>query len=124
MVFGVFDGLHAGHKYFLAAAREYGDKLIAVVAQDDVVRQLKGKTPRQSEEERRLAVAQLSVVIHAVLGDLVSGTYNVIKEHQPDIICLGYDQDALEEDLAEKMRSGAIRPIPIHRLIAYKPDNK
>jgi len=33
MVFGVFDGLHEGHKSFLRQARKYGGELRAVVAQ-------------------------------------------------------------------------------------------
>lgn len=35
MVFGVFDGLHPGHRAFLRQARKKGDKLIVVVARDN-----------------------------------------------------------------------------------------
>jgi len=133
MVFGVFDGLHEGHRYFLAAAQKYGDELIAVVARDETVRVLKNKTPRHNEKERMAAVMQLSRlslyreddprlidVTRAVLGDRVLGAYDVIKKYKPDIICLGYDQDALGEDLQEKMKIGVIPVIPIRRIAAYK----
>lgn len=122
MVFGVFDGLHAGHQYFLATAREQGDELITVVARDEVVRALKGKTPRHSEKERCAAVARLGAVTRAVLGDKKQGMYDVIRRHAPVIICLGYDQDALGEDLARAMHNGVIPSIPIRRLIAHKSD--
>ena len=131
MVFGVFDGLHEGHRYFLAMAREQGDELIAVVAPDEMVRLLKNKTPRHNEKERMAAVMQLSRlslyreddprlidVTRAVLGDRVLGAYQVIKKYKPDIICLGYDQDALGEDLEEKMESGAIPAISFYRISA------
>ena len=44
-VFGVFDGIHAGHQDFLRQAREYGDELVVIVARDKSVTQLKGKPP-------------------------------------------------------------------------------
>lgn len=119
MVFGVFNGLHAGHRAFLADAKKHGSELIVVVARDAVVRMLKGKTPRQSEEERRLAVARLTAVSRAVLGDSDSGTYGVIKESKPDIICLGYDQDALAEDLEKRMARGEIPRLLLVRLQAH-----
>lgn len=122
MVFGVFDGLHAGHRDFLRQAAECGDELIAVVARDEMVQALKGKTPRRTEEGRRRAVARLTTVSRAVLGDSDSGAYGVIKKHEPDIICLGYDQQALAEDLARAMQSRVIPPIPILRLAAHEPE--
>lgn len=122
MVFGVFDLMHEGHRRFLADAAKEGERMIVVVARDEVVRKLKGKTPRQSEEERRLAVAQLTAVSRAVLGDADSGAYGVIKKHQPDMICLGYDQDALAEDLEEKIKIGAIPTIPIRRIASHKAE--
>jgi len=57
-------------------------------------------------------------VTRAVLGDRVLGAYQVIKKYKPDIICLGYDQDALGEDLEEKMESGAIPAISFYRISA------
>ena len=108
MVFGVFDGLHEGHKHFLKKALEQGE-LIVVVARDLVVQQLKNKTPKISENERMAAVRNFlrpakpwrSGVPEAtvVLGDEVQGSYEVVKTHQPDMICLGYDQHRLDEDL-------------------------
>jgi len=41
MVFGVFDGLHEGHLFFLDEAQKYGDNLIIVVASDINVKNIK-----------------------------------------------------------------------------------
>jgi FAD synthetase len=120
MVFGVFDGLHEGHWYFLASARKYGDELIVVVARDEVVRVLKNKMPRHNEQERLAMVEGVSEVIRAVLGDEAQGSYGVIAAHNPDIICLGYDQNVLAEDLKEKMRAGIILTIPIRRIASHQ----
>ena len=127
MVFGVFDGLHEGHRYFLEAAREYGSELIAVVARDETVRLLKNKTPQYSEEERRLTVARLITAARpdasgrAVLGDRALGSYAVIKKYRPDVICLGYDQDALAGDLEKRMKNGEIPAVRLVRLAPHEP---
>ena len=46
LVFGTFDLLHQGHRYFLTQARRFGDTLIAVVARDEFVEERKGRTRR------------------------------------------------------------------------------
>lgn len=110
------DELHEGHRRFLADAKKHGSELIVAVARDEVVRELKNKTPRHNEEERRAAVARLTAVTRAVLGDREQGTYEVIKKFKPDVICLGYDQDGLAEDLEKRMADGEIPRIPLVRL--------
>ena len=120
MIFGVFDRLHEGHISFVQQARVHGDELIAVVARDEMVRVLKGKTPQQTHDERIAALARLPEISRAVLGDETQGTYEVIAEHKPDTICLGYDQHVLAEDIHTQMRSSVIPFIPIQRLIAHE----
>lgn len=99
MVFGVFDRLHPGHLDFLRQAAEHGDELIAVVARDRTVMELKGKQPFHSEAGRLAMVQDVPEVTLAVLGDETSGSYGVIAAHRPDVICVGYDQKELMEDL-------------------------
>jgi len=41
LVFGTFDGLHDGHRFFLTEARKLGDRLIASVATDEIVERIK-----------------------------------------------------------------------------------
>lgn len=122
MVFGVFDRLHRGHLDFLRQARKYGDELIAVVARDKIVMELKNKTPFHSEQERLAIVQEVPEVTRAVLGDEVQGSYGVITVYKPDVICVGYDQQELAEDLAEKMASWTSALLTIVQLEAYCSD--
>lgn len=116
MIFGVFDRLHEGHRDFLRQARARGDELVVVVARDRVVRILKGKSPHEDEETRRKRVSEDVHVSFAVLGDEIGGSYGVIAQYEPDIICVGYDQDMLAADLETRMRNGEIAAIPVIRL--------
>ena len=122
MVFGVFDGLHEGHRAFLRQAKKYGDELIAVVARDAAALELKGRRPREPERARLEKVRRLKDVSRAVLGDAAQGSYRMISRIKPDIICIGYDQGRLEEDLKNRMRRGAIKRIRLIRLKSYRPD--
>lgn len=121
MVFGVFDGLHAGHLYFLKQAAKKGTKLVVVVSRDRVVQQLKHKTPQEGEQERLAKVRPVPGVSRAVLGDLKQGSYGVINKYQPDIICLGYDQRILACDLKMKMKAGFIPKLAMVKLRSYQP---
>ncbi len=118
MVFGVFDLFHPGHGSFLKQAAKQGSALIAVVARDKAVLHLKGKKPHQSERRRAKAVRETLCVTRVVLGDLKQGKYSAIKRHEPDIICLGYDQEGLHKDLRARMKTGELRAM---RMIKLKP---
>ena len=110
MVFGTFDILHKGHLSYFSQARKYGNYLIAVVAKDRTVKEIKGRFPRNNDKKRLAKVEK--EVDKAVLGNL-KDKYKVIKMFKPDVICLGYDQQA---DLKELKNFN----IPIKRLKAYK----
>lgn len=96
MVFGVFDGLHAGHRYFLKQTKA----TVVVVAPDLAVQQLKHKKLRYDEQERMAAVRAFLPEAQVVLGDEEQGSYEVVRKYQPDLVVLGYDQDELGRDLA------------------------
>jgi len=121
MVFGVFDRLHDGHRAFFKQAGQYGYELIAVVARDVAVFQLKNKKPFQNERSRLAFVQRVRSVAHAALGDLKSGTYDIIRRWEPDIICLGYDQKSLERDLKKRIREGGFEPVRLIRLRSFQP---
>ena len=36
-IFGVFDGIHDGHLFFIREAKKQGNRLVAIVARDEVV---------------------------------------------------------------------------------------
>ena len=122
MVFGVFDRLHPGHRYFLREARKCGRKLVVVVARDKVVRKLKNKLPSQNERQRLRIIRELPYVSQAVLGDAAEGKYEVVKRYRPDLICLGYDQKALGRDLVSRIRRGSLPKIKLVYTRAYYPN--
>ena len=88
LTFGTFDIFHPGHEYYLHEAKKYGDMLITIVARDETV---KGKLPRNDEEQRRKIVEEASIANTVVLGAL-ENYYACIDKYKPQTICLGYDQ--------------------------------
>jgi len=128
VVFGIFDGVHDGHRDLFRQALEYGDELVVIVGRDEVALQLKGKRPKLREGERVGLVKQEELVSDAVLGDERQSSYEILESLNPDVICLGYDQNALAEDLRAKgglaRRSlGEGGGVPIYRLKPYKADS-
>ncbi len=61
------------------------------------------------------------MVSRAVLGDRSMGSYKVVRRYQPDVICLGYDQEDLSRDLRARMRRREIPRARIVRLLPYQP---
>ena len=64
---GVFDIIHAGHAHFLNAAKQHGDELVVIVANDDTVRKMKGE-PILSDEMRAEVVSHIKPVDKTVVG--------------------------------------------------------
>jgi cytidyltransferase-like protein len=116
MVFGTFDPFHPGHQNFLEQAQAYGDQLIVVVTPDSIIKTLKHRDPHQSES-RRLDQLQHHGYT-AILGDSTLGSYSSIHTYKPTVICCGHDQEALVEDLRERMRH---HQIPESEIIMAKP---
>jgi FAD synthetase len=106
LVFGTFDALHGGHRYFLRWAKSLGDRLVVSLARDDFVRSFKGKIPRYDENERRLRLEDSGLADAVCLSDPVPGSYDILVKTRPDIVCLGYDQDALAENLRSWLEAG------------------
>lgn len=119
MVFGAFDGLHPGHMDFFKQAKKYGDKLIVSVGTDKNVKKIKGKSSLFNQEERVMLVASCQLVDEAVLGR-EDDFYNHIKQHQPDIICLGYDQWAAEDEVRAQLLRVGLGKTKVVRLKPYK----
>lgn len=119
MVFGAFDGLHPGHLNFFKQAKSYGDYLIVSVGTDKNVAKIKGKKPLFGQQDRLDLVASCKVVDLAVLG-AEKDFYRDIAAHAPDIICLGYDQWAKDEEVRENLREVGLAKTVVFRLSAYK----
>ena len=122
MVFGVFDGIHEGHRQLLKQARNLGDYLVVVVAQNHIVEQLKGTQPRLDLAERFAHLEAEDGVDQVLIGDEEHGTWEVVKTNKPDIIALGYDQRVLKEDLEAHMKEFNPKP-GIVVLDAYEPND-
>ncbi len=120
LVFGTFDILHPGHLDFFKQAREHGDHLTAVVALDDTVEEQKGERPANTEKERLQTVRECELADEAVLGNK-GDRFTIIKDIKPDVICLGYDQWAKEDELKERLKKMGIA-CEIHRLKPYMPN--
>ena len=107
MASGVFDILHPGHVLFLQEAKKLGDELIVVVARDSTAEKLKHR-PIMREEDRRFMVGSLKPVDRAVLG-YEDDMFRIVKEINPDIIVLGYDQKFSENEIEEECRKRGIK---------------
>ena len=120
MVFGTFDGVHPGHEYFFREAKKLGDWLVVVVARDQTVKKVKNEFPRNNESKRQEAVEQISCVDQVVLGSK-SSPYTIFNSVQPDVICLGYDQETYIDNLPAALEQRGIES-EIIRLDAHQSD--
>jgi len=91
LVGGTFNLVHPGHIFFLEKAKEKGDYLVVVVANDKTVLRRKGFLLMKAEARRKM-LESLSVVDKAVVGD-GKDFLKVVRKERPDVIVLGYDQE-------------------------------
>lgn len=113
LAFGTYDVFHKGHEFFLREAKSYGDRLVVVVARDSNVEHIKGRRPQDNEQKRMKNVQAFDAVDEARLGYEEWGKHlQVLEDVQPDVICLGYDQQA-------KLPKGAWEVV---RIESYKPE--
>lgn len=122
IVFGAFDGLHPGHLNFFKQAKKHGDFLIVSVGRDSNVFKIKGKKPLFNEEERLALVSNLKIVDRVVLG-APDDFYSHIKNEKPDVVCLGYDQWAKEDDVRRELDSVGLSKCKIVRLKPFKAES-
>ena len=121
MAFGSFDVLHKGHENYLKEAKGYGDYLIVVVARDKSILKFKGREPKNDENYRLGGVKKLDFVDEAVLGR-ENDIFKVLEDYEPDVICLGYDQETVsEEDLREQIKKRGIKA-EVVRAKSFKPE--
>ena len=119
MCAGTFDIIHPGHLYFLSEAKKYGDKLIVVVARDETSEKVKGKKPQRNERKRLEQIRMLEIVDEAVLGKQ-GNIFDIIEEIKPSVICLGYDQKVLKQDLDDELKKRNIK-CDVVRIGSYMP---
>jgi len=76
--------------------------LVVVVAQDKASRALKGRAtrfPSRGAYEGRRRVRSSRAVVP---GDESSGSWHILKSHSPDLVILGYDQNAIADELEKR----------------------
>ncbi len=118
LVFGTFDILHPGHIYFLRQAKKYGDFLIVSLAREKYIKKIKGRRPRHSEIERKRLLESLKFVDKVVLGSKRDYLKHILRQ-KPDVIALGYDQEAFTESLKEKLAVKGLK-VKVVRIKSYK----
>ena len=120
LVFGTFDILHEGHMNFLREARKHGNYLTVVISRDSTVLEVKGRYPEKRERERLGNIRKLRLADRVLLGNH-GDKYRIIEDIKPDIICLGYDQEAFTENLEEELRKRGLH-VKVVRLKPYMED--
>lgn len=120
LLFGVFDAIHEGHKDILRQAKELAEEVVVAVARDSVAERIKRK-PLNGQDKRMRSLKRESLVSRVVLGDGKLSSYGVVKEEEPDIICVGHDQRDLERDLKEWIKSHR-KGVKVVRCEAYRPE--
>lgn len=113
MAQGTFDILHPGHLQYLEKSAELGDELVVVLSRDSRVK--KQKETYFSEDERREMVGALEVVDQAVLGS-EGDIYSTVKQVNPDVITLGYDQDFSVEEVREMAEKATGHEVEVTRI--------
>ncbi|MDD1764857.1 MAG: FAD synthase [Methanomassiliicoccales archaeon] len=116
---GVFDILHAGHLHYLNEAGKLGDELVVVVATDSTVRRRKHE-PVTPETMRLEIVNALKPVDRAYLGH-EGDIFDIVREIEPDVIALGYDQKFSENELEKDLKDRGI-VAKVVRLSKYEDD--
>jgi cytidyltransferase-like protein len=114
-VSGCFDMLHSGHIAFLKEASEYGDLHIGL-GSDKTLREIKGREPVNSQEERLYMLSALSCVKKVTVnsgGGLLDfrDDFKIIK---PDIFIVNEDGHTPEKE--QMCREAGIQYIVLKRI--------
>ena len=113
MAQGVFDILHPGHLHYLKESKKLGDELVITIARDSRVKEKKGLY--FDENDRREMVESLKPVDRAILGS-EGDIYSTVKEIDPDIITLGYDQKHDEQEVKEMAEDATGHEVKVERI--------
>ena len=98
-VTGCFDLLHSGHVAFLAEAAEHGD-LIVGIGSDENVKNLKGRYPVYTQQERQYLLQALSCVKKCVVnsGRGILDFVNELDGERPDVLFVNEDGNSPEKE--------------------------
>ncbi|WP_246987794.1 FAD synthase [Halorientalis marina] len=102
---GTFDILHPGHAHYLSEAAAMGEELHVIVARRENVTHK--DPPVLPNRQRRDMVAALDPVDDARVGH-PEDFFVPIRDIDPDVIALGFDQHHDEEALADALADAGI----------------
>lgn len=91
LTLGYFDLFHIGHLNLLKKAKQQGDFLVVGVGASCVCKDIKGKTPVMSMEDRLRIVQSIKWVDLAIGFEGAEEEEKLILAIEPDIICRGDD---------------------------------
>lgn len=91
MTNGCFDILHAGHVYYLEAARKLGDRLIVAVNDDPSVKRLKGAERPVNPLPRRMVVLDALAAVDWVVPFSEDTPERLLGRLLPDVLVKGGD---------------------------------
>jgi len=101
---GCFDGLHAGHMFFLGYALAQGDKLIVGINSDEYIYNSKNREPNFNEQDRKKALLDLEFIDRVIIFNENTPISFILSE-MPDIHVNGseYGKDCIEAEVLSKM---------------------
>lgn len=88
---GIFDVFHIGHVLFLEACKQLCDKLIVVIASDDLTFQIKQKMPIFNEYQRKKMLDSIQYVDETIIRYNQLDIVDICKNNDCNIIFKGCD---------------------------------
>lgn len=107
---GVFDIIHPGHIHYLRKSKKLGDQLTVIIAREE-------NTEKQlyfTEKERKKVVESLKPVNQAIIGK--KNIKQGLKQVNPDIITIGYDQDYNTEKIRKMAENLLDKQVRVERI--------
>lgn len=102
---GTFDLFHIGHQWFLWQGVSRAEQGTIIIARDETVHHIKGFSPTHTQDERlhRLKKEfQNHPHISIKIGAPHSAMMDTLREANPDLLFLGYDQYAPREAIRKE----------------------
>jgi len=108
LISGEFDNACDGHKNCLRQARQYGQRLIAIVERDKTIQNKKGQAPKLSEKERIAQIKKRDEVDRVYL-ESKENIVDFLLSLEPNVIVLSQNQNNLENDLKKEIEKRNIK---------------
>lgn len=114
---GTFDLLHPGHVHYLEESANLGDELSVIVSR---AARIEHKVPILPDRQRRAMVEALEPVDCALIGS-ENSMFEPVREVDPDIVTLGYDQHHSTEKMERKLANNGFE-VDVVRLGEFSAD--